>query len=665
MSRISRETIDRIFETARIEEVVADFVNLKRSGSSLRGLSPFTQEKTPSFYVVPAKQIFKDFSSGKGGTVVTFLMELEHFTYPEALRYLAKRYGIEIEEDEQTPEQEQAQDERESLYLLNEFAANFFREQMETTEEGKAIGWAYFKERGFTDATLKTFGLGYSPEYKSALAEAAIKAQYNPDYLEKTGLAIPRENQWIDRFRGRVMFPIHSMSGRVLGFGARLLKTDAKAAKYLNSPESEIYHKSKVLYGLFQAKRTILQQDRCLLVEGYTDVLAMHQAGIENVVSSSGTALTQEQVRLIKRFTPNVTILYDGDAAGIRASFRGIDLFLEEGLNVKVLLFPDGDDPDSFARKHHVDEIKEFIATHQQDFIRFKTGLLLGDAQGDPIKKAGLIRDIVSSIARIPDGITRDVYLKECAALMEMEEQVLAAEMAQMRKRLQEEEFNRRKREEQRPSMQVIRSQEAPPDFPDYPGEEGMDNLPLVAPAKQAAVPHLAQERDLMRLVLLFGEQLLRYPSPEEEIIEETVASFVLEDLAVDDIALRYPLYAQVQAIILDATRAGRTLPAHELLEQLPADEHGHITELITEQYHLSDWRRKDIFVKRREDLLLPYARESVLRYKRLRIEDFENEAKEALKATMEEQERNELLKKVVEWGKLKRQIDADLNRVV
>jgi len=414
---ISRSTIDQVFDTARVEEVIGDFVNLKKSGSNYKGLSPFSDERTPSFMVSPVKQIWKDFSSGKGGNVVTFLMEHEHFTYPEAIKYLAKRYNIEIEETEQTDEQKEAADERESMYLVSEYAKNYFQKTMFETDQGKAIGLSYFKERGFTSETIKTFSLGYSLDEWTAFTDEALKQGYRLEYLEKTGLTITKGEKKFDRFKGRVMFPILSMSGRVLGFGGRILTNDKKAAKYLNSPESEIYHKSKILYGLYQAKKSMAKEDNCYLVEGYTDVIQFHQTGIKNVVASSGTALTSEQIRLINRLTKNITVLFDGDAAGIRASLRGIDLILEQGMNVRVCTFPEGEDPDSFAKKNTLDELKAYLEQNVQDFIQFKANVLVKDSKNDPIKKAEIIRDIVESIYKIPDSIQREIYVRECAQI--------------------------------------------------------------------------------------------------------------------------------------------------------------------------------------------------------------------------------------------------------
>jgi DNA primase len=416
-----------------VEEVIGDFVQLKRAGSNYKGLSPFSDERSPSFMVSPVKQIWKDFSSGKGGNSVTFLMEHEHFTYPEAIRYLAKKYNIEIEETEVSQEEKLEANEKESMFLVSEFAKKYFYETLLQSEEGKAIGLTYFKERGFTNETIEKFGLGYSPETWDAFTKEALGKGYQLDYLDKVGLTIVREDgKHFDRFKGRVMFPIQSLSGRNLGFGGRILNNDKKAAQYLNSPESEIYHKSKVLYGIFHAKQAIAKQNNCYLVEGYTDVIQLHQAGIENVVASSGTALTPDQIRLVNRLTKNITVLFDGDAAGLRASIRGIDLILEEGMNVKVCTFPDGDDPDSFARKNSYEDLVLYLENNAKDFIQFKASLLMNDAKNDPIKKAELIRDMVVSISKIPDRIQREIYIQECSRIMDISEQVLLNTLAQL-----------------------------------------------------------------------------------------------------------------------------------------------------------------------------------------------------------------------------------------
>lgn len=434
---ISKETIEKVFDQARVEEVIGDFVQLKRSGSNMKGLSPFVNEKSPSFMVSPVKQIWKDFSSGKGGNSVTFLMEHEHFTYPEAIKYLANKYGIEVEETIISNEDIEQANEKESMYLVSEFARDYFHKTMLNTDEGQAIGLSYFKERGFTKETIEKFQLGYSPDVWDAFTKEALGKAYKLEYLEKTGLTIVKQEdeKTFDRFKGRVMFPIQSMSGRVLGFGGRILTNDKKAAKYLNSPESEIYHKSKVLYGIFQAKQTIAKQDNCYLVEGYTDVIQFNQSGIENVVASSGTALTPDQIRLVNRLTNNITVLFDGDAAGLRASIRGIDLILEAGMNVKVCSFPDGEDPDSFAKNNSYEVLKQYLDENSKDFIQFKADLLVKEANNDPIKKAELIRDMVQSISKISDQIKREVYIKECSRIMDISEDVLYNTLAQMLKK--------------------------------------------------------------------------------------------------------------------------------------------------------------------------------------------------------------------------------------
>ena len=434
---ISKETIEKVFDQARVEEVIGDFVQLKRSGSNMKGLSPFVNEKSPSFMVSPVKQIWKDFSSGKGGNSVTFLMEHEHFTYPEAIKYLANKYGIEVEETIVSNEDIEIANEKESMYLVSEFARDYFHKTMLNTDEGQAIGLSYFKERGFTKETIEKFQLGYSPDIWDAFTKEALGKAYKLEYLEKTGLTIVKQEdgKTFDRFKGRVMFPIQSMSGRVLGFGGRILTNDKKAAKYLNSPESEIYYKSKVLYGIFQAKQAIAKQDNCYLVEGYTDVIQFNQSGIENVVASSGTALTPDQIRLVNRLTNNITVLFDGDAAGLRASIRGIDLILEAGMNVKVCSFPDGEDPDSFAKNNSYEVLKQYLDENSKDFIQFKADLLVKEANNDPIKKAELIRDMVQSISKISDQIKREVYIKECSRIMDISEDVLYNTLAQMLKK--------------------------------------------------------------------------------------------------------------------------------------------------------------------------------------------------------------------------------------
>ena len=428
---ISKNTIDKVFEIARVEEVIGEFLSLKKSGSNFKGLSPFSQERTPSFMVSPVKQIWKDFSSGKGGNVVAFLMEHEHFTYPEAIKYLANKYNIEIEETQINDKDRENRDHIESLYLQNNFAQKHFSKNIWETNEGKSIGLSYFKERGFSEEIIRLFGLGYALEKKDDLFNTAKKEGYSDQFLDETGLVIYSDRGAIDRFRGRVIFPIKSMAGRIQGFGGRILSSNAKKAKYLNSPESKIYNKSKILYGIYEAKKEIAKEDVCYLVEGYTDVIQMYQKGIKNVVSSSGTALTIEQIQLIRRLTSNIIVLFDGDAAGLRAALRGIDIILSEGLNVKICSFPEGDDPDSFALNNNFNDIKNYIVEKAKDFIEFKTDILIKEGSNDPIKKAETVRDIVQSIEKIPDPIKQEIYLRQCANQMQISEEVVFNSFAQ------------------------------------------------------------------------------------------------------------------------------------------------------------------------------------------------------------------------------------------
>lgn len=505
---ITKLTIDKIMEATDIVEVIGEFVQLKKRGANYVGLSPFVNEKTPSFTVSPSKGIFKDFSSGKGGSAITFLMELEKFTYPEALKWLAKKYGIEIEETEESKENKEADSRRESLMVVSSYAAKFFQEAMWETEEGTNIGLSYFKERGFTPEIIKKFELGYSPDQWEAFTSAAIKAGYQPEFLEESGLSVKRDNgSMYDRYRGRVMFPIHSFTGRVIAFGGRTLKNDKNVPKYVNSPESEIYHKSNVLYGLYYAKKAIRDLDNCYLVEGYADVLSVFQAGIENVVASSGTSLTVEQIRLIGRLTKNITILYDGDAAGIKASLRGLDLILEEGLNVKVVLFPDGHDPDSYVRQVGSSAFKQYIDQNKKDFIIYKTSILLKDAGNDPIRKAEVIREVVESIAKIPDSIKASVFIKECSYQMQIEERVLLSELNKMR-------LSKAKK-----NGQQAERIEAYPEEP--PFEEQ-------AQLTKEVNNGLYQEREVVRLLLLYGSRMIDW----DGIANTYIGPFVIAELS-------------------------------------------------------------------------------------------------------------------------------------
>ncbi|MBC7861813.1 MAG: DNA primase, partial [Bacteroidia bacterium] len=544
---IPRDTIDRIIEAARIEEVVGDFVTLKKRGANLLGLCPFHNEKSPSFTVSPAKGIYKCFGCGEAGNSVNFIMKNESLSYPEALKYLAKKYAIEIVEKEVTPEEKAQQNERESLFITASYAQKYFSENLKNTDEGKSVGLGYFKERGFRDDIIEKFQLGYNLEGRRSFSEAAVKAGYKPEYLVKTGLSILSEKNHVegeeikvehifDRYSGRVIFPIHNVSGRVIGFGGRILNNDKKLAKYINSPQTEIYDKSRVLYGLFFAKKSISHEDNCFLVEGYTDVTAMHQAGIENVVSSSGTSLTVEQIRLIHRFTNNITILFDGDWAGIKASFRGIDLILEEGMNVRVLLFPDNDDPDSYSKKVSSEELKEFIKNNATDFIRFKTNLLFEESKNDPIKKAGLIKDIVESISLIPDAINRSVYVKECCRILEMEEQMLSIEVNKLRLK---KGTGTKPRDEGR--VQSEEQKSIPEHIDEYEESFKEQEEQLAFEVSES------QEAFILRLLFHFGNHIIEVDGEDENRVthsmEITVAEYIFFELERDRISFSNPVF--------------------------------------------------------------------------------------------------------------------------
>ena len=602
---ISKATIDTVFETARVEEVVGDFVQLKRAGSNFKGLSPFSDERSPSFMVSPAKGIWKDFSTGKGGNSVKFLMEHSHFTYPEAIRFLAKKYNIEIEETEQTDEEKANTDVRESMYLVSEFAKDYFHNTLLHSEEGKAIGLSYFKERGFTGETIKKFSLGYSPEAWDAFTKEALGKGYKLEFLESTGLTIPKDDRPFDRFKGRVMFPIQSMSGRVLGFGGRILTNDKKAAKYLNSPESDIYHKSKVLYGIFQAKQAIAKQNNCFLVEGYTDVIQFNQAGIENVVASSGTALTPDQIRLINRLTKNITVLFDGDAAGLRASIRGIDLILEEGMNVKVCAFPNGEDPDSFAKKTPYEELVKYLDENAKDFIQFKASLLMNDAKNDPIKKADLIRDMVVSISKIPDRIQREVYIQECSRIMDISEQVLVSTLAQL---VQKDisDIGKKQKQEQK-AFEVVKN--------DVPAQvQKIDIL-------------YGLERKIIEILLLYGnkteefEDVLLKANEEGEIEnvvekkEYKVFQRIYLSLQEDEVELANPLFRDIFNNLINYYLQNESFSIEQYLMHLQPEFAQEVTDILMEDERvvLHNWEGQNIFPKTKNDTISQYVSETIL----------------------------------------------------
>ena len=591
---ISKSTIEKVFEIARVDEVISDFMLLKRAGSNFKGLSPFSDERSPSFMVSPAKGIWKDFSSGKGGNAVSFVMEHEKFTYPEAIRYLAKKYNIEIEETEQSNEEKEIASEKESLFLVSEFAAAYFQDVLTNHEEGKAIGLTYFKERGFTPETISKFRLGYSPETWDAFTKEALEKGYKIDFLEKTGLTIVGDNKQFDRFKARVMFPIQSMSGRVLGFGGRILTNDKKAAKYLNSPASDLYDKSKVLYGIYHAKQAIAKLNNCFLVEGYTDVIQMHQAGIENVVASSGTALTPDQIRLINRLTKNITVLFDGDAAGLRASLRGIDLILEEGMNVKVCTFPDGDDPDSFAKKTPLNELIAYLDDQSMDFIQFKASLLMKDAKNDPIKKSEVIRDMIQSISKIPDRIKREIYVQECARIMDISEDVLFNTLAQL---LQKDihEIDKKQKQSQQ-AFEIVKAENT------------------IVYAKTEVLPLL--EKSIIEILLLYGtadidieDVFIKIDDAGNavEVVEKGTSKVherIFLNLQEDEIEFANPIFKAIYDELIVQLQLDAVFDRNQFINTLPQNFAEVVIDILMneEKYQLHGWlEKKQVFVKGKE----------------------------------------------------------------
>lgn len=593
---IDRQTIDRILDAADIVDVVQEFVPLKKRGVNYLGLCPFHNEKTPSFTVSPSKEIFKCFGCGKVGNAVNFIMEHEHLNYPEALKYLAKKYHIEVVEKERTQEEVEKENERESLLVITAYASRQFTENLYETNEGITVGLAYFRERGFRQDTLKKFEVGYSFEQRDAFSKKAIGDGYKTDLLVKTGLTIQHEERIFDRFSGRVMFPIHSLSGQVLGFGGRILKKDHKTAKYLNSPESEIYHKSRIVYGIYQARKAITHEDRCYMVEGYTDVMSMHEAGIENVVASSGTSLTQEQVRLIKRFTPNITILYDGDPAGIKASLRGIDLVLEEGMNVKIVLLPDGEDPDSYSKKVSNEDFSKYIKEKETDFIRFKTQLLLAESNNDPTRKAEVIKDIVKSIAVIPEAITRTVYIKECSVVMEVAEPVLYHEVNKLR---QQKSFQERNK---------------------YPGPEDLPVPPVqtVKPVIYKSTTFYS-EREVIRLLLRYGssefERHINKEDGREEIL--TISDYIVKEIANDNLSFDDKICAKIFADFRFYAAQGLFPGDKHFVKHEDPDISRFSADLLAESHELSRiWKDKQTFVETEDMKLRDLVPDAVLKFK-------------------------------------------------
>ena len=640
MSRIPESIIEQIFSTAQIEEVIGEFVQLKKSGSNLKGLSPFNNEKSPSFMVSPAKQIFKDFSSGKGGNVVTFLMELEQMSYPEALRWIAKKYNIEIpKERPQTPEEIAAGNLKEGVYLISDVAAKWYAEQLHETDQGKAIGLSYFKERGFTDETIKKFHLGYSPEQSAAFADYALANSYSDQALESSGISMRNERGWYDRFRGRVMFPIHSISGRVLGFGGRILQSNAKAAKYLNSPENPIYHKSKVLYGLFQAKQEIVKRDEALLVEGYTDVLSFYQNGVRNVVSSSGTALTEGQIAMLKRYTPNITLLYDGDGAGIRASFRGLDMMLEQGVNVRVVPFPEGEDPDSFAQAHSTEELEAYIGSNRRDFISFKTGVLLEEAAGDPLKRAQMVREIVASIAKVPDRIGQEVFVKEAARLLEIDATALFEELDRL---LNDQSRQARRKQQQEPQMEVVTG-----------------GVP-----EEAKILGYEQEKILIQLAISKGKEImLEEDLDPEEVIPVTVANWIMRELSNYGISFQVPVFAKAFALLCAELERGEVPETSWWVRQPDPEIVELVTEALTEKYVLAKWEAREIYLPKEKNIIFSLVRDTVFRFKYQHVQ----RQLELLKSKLEgdDIQIDRYMNEFHKWNQLRQMLDDKLNRVV
>ena len=655
---ITKESIDKVYDAIRVEEVIEDFVQLKRAGSNFKGLSPFSNEQTPSFMVSPAKQIWKDFSSGKGGNAIAFLMEHEHFSYVEAIRYLAKKYNIELEETQSSDEEQQKNNEKESLYIVSEFARDYFQKILLDNEEGKAIGKTYFKERGFSDETIKTFQLGYSPNEWQAFTEEALKKGYKLEYLNKTGLTIVKEDKKYDAFRGRVMFPIHSMSGRVLGFGGRILTNDKKTAKYLNSPESDIYHKSKILYGIFYAKQHIVKEDNCYLVEGYTDMIQMYQKGIKNVVASSGTALTSEQIRLIHRLTSNITILYDGDSAGLRASIRGVDLILEQGMNVRICTFPDGEDPDSFSKNNSLTEIKEYLDKNTQDFIRFKASILVNESKNDPLKRAETIRDMIGSISKIPDAIKREVYIRECASIMNISEEVLFTSLAQIGK------------------QQI---QQADRDFK----KQNKNIQPYKNQTLIEVNPLVFLEKDLIKHLLLYGAKecifediRLFYDEKGEEETKvfqqklKVFEKFFLE-LQTDEIELSTPNFKNIFKLILDKYKENENFNINRYINEMPIELAQEVAVILAEddKLQLHQWKEKKEIITKNKDADVSIAVNAIiLRMRKLFVT---NKIKLLQKELEEGVQNNEdfnsqgIIKEIMDYLSLQKLLNKRLNQVV
>lgn len=649
---IDKATVDRIYAAANIVDVISDFVTLKKKGVNYQACCPFHNEKTPSFVVSPSKGVFKCFGCGKGGNAVTFVMEHENMTYPEALKYVAKKYGIEVNEHELLPEEQRRNDDRESMMVVSSYAADYFVRMLHETPEGQNIGIGYFRERGFSDATIKRFGLGYCTEVRDAFTRQALSDGYKEEFLIRTGLTIKRENGgYYDRFCGRVIFPIHSISGRVIAFGARTMRTDKKTAKYLNSPESEIYHKSDVLYGIYFAKRAITQQDCCILVEGYTDVISMHQAGIENVVASSGTSLTQGQIRMIARFSRNITIIYDGDSAGIKASLRGIDMVLKEGMNVRTVLLPEGEDPDSFARSHNASQVQDYILTHEEDFISFKIRLLMKEAADDPIKRAALISDIVQSISVIPDAITRSVYARECSRQMEVDENILLREIAMKRvghkAGPEAKEFIRK--------QEIIQRKQAE--------EAAYTPLQLEAGSSINELEH-----ELIKYLLKYGTQNFEYTEGKKST-ELNVAEVIISNLDQNGITMKNPTFRKIYEEYKSMREAQEPIEINHFINHPDPEVCNAVVDLLTydENYPVSKlWKRFDIVVESEQDRLPTALPRAVILYKSKVIDDIIAELRLRLNDTsLSEEEQIEITRQISILNQERTSISKKLERLI
>ena len=652
---IPRETINQILETARIEDVVSEFVTLRKRGSNLIGVCPFHKEKTPSFNVNPARNIFKCFGCGKAGDSVRFIMEHEHYSYPEALRYLAKKYGIKIEEREQTPEEMAAQNERERMFNINNFAQNYFSNTMMNTDEGQSVGLAYFRERGFRDAIINRFQLGYCPNSGSAFTDFATKNGYDKDLLIKVGLTGSYENRLYDRYQGRVIFPIHNLTGKVIGFGGRILTSEKTKAKYVNSPESEIYNKSQTLYGIFFARNEISRLDNCILVEGYADVLSMHQAGIENVVASSGTSLTTEQIRMISRYTKNITMLYDGDAAGIHAALRGTNMILEEGMNVRIVVLPPEDDPDTFVQHNPIEYVTKYLTDNAKDFISFKTNLLLKDAKNDPIKKAGVIKDIVETISVIPDPIYRATYVKECSRMLEVAEQTLMNELNKLLRAKYRKQLGMDSSQSQ--SYQSYESSQTSPSYQQPPIEQ--ESTPI----------GFYQEQELVKLLLTHGSETLDINGKDDDgnnvVYTTTIASLIIDDLKNDGLLVRDPTHKKV----FDAFDRGLDNGVLPVTQEFISSEDNDVAQLaadlLSTQYRLDDWKRHRIVVKTENDVLKKTVLMSILRFKDMVIEDRRTEIVKELQNCNNPEDQLILLQKKKKLDDIRTRINRDLGIVI